>query len=209
LGLALRDRRLPKAWALFGCAAASGYELALRPWMRNWGASAEERIRAMPGDDLVADPAIEVNHAVTIEAPVADVWPWLAQIGQDRGGFYSYEWLENLAGCEMRNADRVHPEWQRREIGELVPLHPAAPGLAVSVFEPGHCIGLEGWGVFAVEPVGTGSTRLLARGRIPRGTAKVLYRSLLELPHFIMQRKMLLGIKARAESTPGSAGPQT
>ena len=66
--------------------------------------------KALPGDGLVLEPAIESTRAIIIRAPVEEVWPWLAQIGQDRGGFYSYEWLENLAGCRMRNADRVHPE---------------------------------------------------------------------------------------------------
>jgi len=79
--------------------------------MRSWRATPAETKRALPGDELVPEPRIQITHAVTIAAPVERVWPWLAQIGQDRGGFYSYEWLENLAGCEMRNADRVHPEW--------------------------------------------------------------------------------------------------
>jgi hypothetical protein len=81
-----------------------------------------------------------------VEAPREAVWPWLAQIGQDRGGFYSNEWLENLAGCRMRNAERIHPEWQHREIGEKVMLHPLN-GLPVKRFAPGREIGLEGWGL--------------------------------------------------------------
>ena len=141
-----------------------------------------------------------MTQAVTVAAPPEDVWPWLAQIGQDRGGFYSYEWLENLAGCEMQNANRVHPEWQHREIGEPVMLHPAAPGLPVTVFEPGHAIGLEGWGVFLIEPAAAGQARLIAHGRLPRGKPTIFYRALLEIPHFVMQRKMLLGIKQRAEA---------
>ena len=88
-------------------------------------------------------------------APIEAVWPWLAQLGQERGGFDSYEWLENLAECEMRNADRIHPEWQHREVGEIVHLHPAG-GLRVSLFEPGRALGLDGWGTFSLEPVGQG-----------------------------------------------------
>lgn len=202
---ALKRRRPPPA-ALALAGAAVAYEIAVAPWMRRWGSTGEERRRALPGDDLVPDPAIVIDHAVTIAAAPREVWPWLAQIGQDRGGFYSYEWLENLAGCEMRNADRVHPEWQRRELGEPVMLHPAAPGLPVTVFEPERAIGLEGWGVFLVEPSEDGAeTRLIARGRIPRGPAAAFYRALLEIPHFVMQRKMLLGIKRRAEAATGSA----
>jgi hypothetical protein len=66
----------------------------------------------LPGDDLVPDPGYE--HTRDVRAPAEEVWPWLAQIGQGRGGFYSYEWLENLAGCDIHNADEIRPEWQRR-----------------------------------------------------------------------------------------------
>jgi hypothetical protein len=148
----------------------------------------------------VSDPGIAIDHAVTIEAPPDRVWPWLAQIGQDRGGFYSYEWLENLAGCRMRNAGRIHREWQRREVGETVMLHPLAPGMPVTIVEPPRVLGLEGWGVFLVEPWAADRCRLLVRGRIPKGLPSLLYRPTLAVPHFVMERRMLLGIKDRAES---------
>jgi hypothetical protein len=193
-------RRPPRPSTLLGAAAAVGYQFTAKPWMRSWGATLAERRRTLPGDELVPEPRIQITHAVTISAPVERVWPWLAQIGQDRGGFYSYEWLENLAGCEMRNADRIHPEWQQRQVGELVPLHPATPGLAVTIFEPRRVIGLEGWGIFLVEPAGSETTRLIARGRIPSGLSCLAYEALLDVPHFVMQRKMLLEIKARAEA---------
>ena len=145
-----------------------------------------------------ADPAVHSTRAVTVEAPPEAVWPWLAQLGQDRAGFYSYDWLENLAGCEMHNADAVHAEWQRREPGETVYLHPLR-GLPVARFEPGHVLVLEGWGAFVLEPHGPGCTRLIARGRAPRGIGAVTNALLMEIPHFLMERKMLLGIKERAE----------
>ena len=91
--------------------------------MQRWGATDEERRKPLPGDELVADPVTTSTRAITVDAPVEAVWPLLAQIGQDRGGFYSYDWLENLAGCKMHNADRVHPERQQRVIGEVVKLH--------------------------------------------------------------------------------------
>lgn len=199
LGRALASGRRPRTATLAAAGALSAYALVLRPRMRTWGASAEETGRRLPGDELVHDPGVEITQAVTIAAPPDQVWPWLAQLGQDRGGFYSYEWLENLAGCEMRNADRVHPEWQHREVGEEVPLHPLN-GLRVTIFEPGRVIGLEGWGTFSVEAAGPGRSRLIARGRIPRGAPSLVYAALVEIPHFIMQRKMLLGIKQRAEA---------
>jgi len=187
-----------KPLAGVGAALTAGYLLAGRPWLRRWGATDDELTRVLPGDDLVPDPAINSTWSVTVNAPAAAVWPWLAQLGQDRGGFYSYEWMENLAGCRLRNADRIHPEWQDRDVGETVPLHPSA-GLPLAVFEPGRAYVLDGWGAFVLEPVDEYTTRLISRTRVKRGLQAWMYALLTELPHFIMQRKMLLGIKQRAE----------
>ncbi len=190
--------RPPGPFAALGTGALLVYVLAVRPRIRNWGARPEEIRMPLPGDQLEPDPVMQTTRAVTIAAPVEEVWPWLAQLGQERGGFYSYEWLENLAGCEMRNAEEIHPEWQHREVGETIMLHPAA-GLEVTLFEPGRVFGIEGWGAFVLEPEGEGRTRLLARGRAPREPLKMAYATLLEIPHFVMERRMLLGIKERAE----------
>jgi hypothetical protein len=195
--------RRPPSAAVAGVAALAGYVLVARPWLRNWGATPAERTKALPGDELVDDPGGQTTRAVTVGAPVEEVWPWLAQIGQDRGGFYSYEWLENLAGCRLRNADRIHPEWQRREVGETVLLHPAQ-GLKLARFDVNRALAFEGGWYFVLEPQ-DGRTRLIARGRIPRGLASAAYAALLELPHFVMERKMLLGIKERVEAA-GDAG---
>lgn len=197
---ALLGFRRPPPLAIAGSAAIAVYILVLRPRHLRWGAEPGDLERALPGDELLPDCATQILHAVTIDAPPEEVWPWLAQIGQDRGGFYSYEWLENLAGCQMRNADEVHPEWQHRERGETVFLHPAG-GMSVTVFEPGRAIGLENWGTFALEPAGPARTRLLARGRVPPGLLAAPYAALWEIPHFAMERRMLLGIKERAERT--------
>lgn len=166
--------------------------------MLRWGATGADLERVLPGHETGAGPTAHMTNAVRIDAPAEAVWPWIAQIGQDRGGFYSYTWLENLAGCRMRNADRVHPEWQHREIGETVLLHPAT-GLNVLRPEPGHALVLEGDWSLVVEPDGPGRCRLLARSPAPSSLAGTAYGLLLELPHFIMQRRMLLEIKRRAE----------
>jgi hypothetical protein len=197
---AVLSLRRPKPLALLGTAATALYALVIRPWHLCWGAVPEDEERSLPGDEFLPEDGTQIIHAVTIDAPVEEVWPWLAQLGQDRGGFYSYEWLENLAGCEMKNADRIHPEWQHREVGDTVHLHPAG-GLRVTVFEPGRALGLEGWGTFAVEPAGAGRTRLIARGGVPRGVGAAAYGLLMEIPHFLMERRMLLGIKERAEGS--------
>lgn len=194
---ALATGRRPSVLALAGSATLLAYAGLVRPRIRTWGATPEESSTALPGDDLVEDAGLQTTRAVTIAAPVGEVWPWLAQIGQDRGGFYSYEWLENLAGCQMRNADRVHPEWQERTVGETVLLHPAN-GLTLARFEPNRLYALEGGWFFVLQPDG-GRTRLIARGRVARGLASVAYGILLELPHFLMERKMLLGVKERVE----------
>ncbi len=195
---ALSRGRRPPPLAAAGVAATALYALRVRPWLLRWGARPSEIEGALPGDELLPDPGAQSTRAVTIDAPVEEVWAWLAQIGQDRAGFYSYEWLENLAGCRMRNADRVHAEWQQRTVGETVLLHPAS-GLRLARFDPGRCYAFErGSWYLALEPEGT-RTRLLARGRSPRGIASIAYSLLLEIPHFVMERKMLLGIKERAE----------
>jgi hypothetical protein len=195
---ALAQGRRPRPLAAAGVVALVLYVLKVRPWFLSWGSTPEERQKSMPEDELTPEGGLGFTRAVTVEVPVEDVWPWLAQIGQDRGGFYSYEWLENLAGCRMRNADRIHPEWQHRRVGETVLLHPAN-GLRLLKFEPNRSLALENWGAFVVEPLDEGRTRLIARNRRRRGLAAAAYAGLLEIPHFIMERKMLLGIKARAE----------
>jgi hypothetical protein len=195
--------RRPPAWAAAGTAALAGHLLLVRPWMRDWGATPEERVMPLPGDELTPEPAVQATRAIGIAAPPERVWPWLAQIGQDRGGFYSWAWAENLAGCRMRNADRIHPEWQHREVGETVYLHPAT-GLPVGRFDPPEVIALTGWGAFVVRPGPGGGTRLIARNRQRRGPGYLVYALLVELPHVVMERAMLRGIRARAER--GAAG---
>jgi len=152
------------------------------------------------GDDTVPRPSVQHTRAVTIDAPTKQVWRWLAQIGQDRAGFYSYTWLENLAGCRMRNADRVHPEWQQRETGDQLLLHHET-GLQVLAVDAGRSLTLDcGW-YFVLECDGPDRSRLLARWRIASGPLNVAFALLFDLPHFLMERKMLLGIKSRAENT--------
>ncbi|MDP1848578.1 MAG: hypothetical protein Q8K79_12365 [Solirubrobacteraceae bacterium] len=191
--------RPPRPGALGVVAAAAAYAGLVRPWMRRWGASDADLARALPGDDVCPDPGLEQTHAIAIDAPAEDVWPWVAQLGQDRGGFYSYTFLENLAGCRMRNADRIHPEWQDRRVGDTVLLHPSS-GLEILRLDAGRAIVFEGGWALAIEPDGPGRCRLLARFRFPRGALSIGYALLLELPHFVMERKMLLEIKRRAEA---------
>ena len=196
----LRRHHRPSRPVALASGLVGAYLAVGRPLMLHWGATCEDLHKSLPGDERVPAPAVQSTRAVTIEAPPEAVWPWLAQIGQDRAGFYSYEWLENLAGCHMHNADEIHPEWQHREPGETVYLHPHK-GLPITRFEPGRVYAIENWGAFVLEPHGPGDTRLIARGRTPRGIGALANALLMEIPHFVMERKMLLGIKERAERT--------
>jgi hypothetical protein len=175
-----------------------------RPWLRRWGSTSSERARRLPGD-ADARPLVTSTRAVTVQAPADEVWRWLVQIGQDRGGFYSYDWLENLAGCRLHSAGGIQQEWQHREAGDPLFLFPGYATRFTTV-DPPHALVIEGWGSYVVEPVDACTCRLLARAHAPRDAGGVAYVLLIELPHAIMERRMLLGIKERAEgrlSPPG------
>ena len=196
----------------------------LRPWRTRWGATDDEIRQTLPGDDLVPIPKWSYAQAITIRAPADQVWPWLAQIGQGRGGFYSYEWLENLVGCDIHNADRILTEFQSLKAGDGIKLHPQAPAYAVAIVEPRRAIVLHGdtrlggvpvpasstkgdyfastWGFYLI-PHDDGTTRLIARFRSDyndKFANMLMYGPpLVEPISCVMQRKMLLGIQQRAE----------
>jgi hypothetical protein len=188
-------------------AAALLYWSFVRPWHLSWGATDEELKRLLPGDELApARPRLNATRALTINAPAADVWPWLVQIGQNRGGFYSYTLLENLVGCHMSNADRINPEWQSLNAGDSIWLHPKAPPVKVLSVDAGKSIVLERTWAFVLLPIGEQKTRLIIRGQGNYNPDLgntflnfLLWRVLFEPVHFIMERKMMLGIKRRAE----------
>jgi hypothetical protein len=193
-------------------AAIGAYALLLRPWHLRWGATDDEVQRALPGDELVAHPKVNATHAITIHAPVEDVWAWLVQIGQGRGGFYSYAWLENLVGCHMRNASRIHPEWQHLQEGDAILLHPKAPPVPVNYIDPGRVLVLGASWCFYLYPLTATTTRLIVRNRgdyAPQHQNPfvnfILWRVLFEPAHFIMERKMLRGLQQRAEAVSSHA----
>ncbi len=204
-----------------------------RGWRGRWGAGAQTAARRYPGDDLVPRPRWGWTHGIQVEAPAADVWPWVAQIGADRGGFYSYQWLENLIGCQVSNAGTVHPEWAAREGGELR-LHPKAPPLRIVSVEPGRALVAymapvrsmsaadrqgepphahaparketrwmtASW-LFLVEPAGPARCRVISRYRCDTSddllTRLQFGPAIIEPVSFAMDRRMLIGIKQRAE----------
>jgi hypothetical protein len=178
--------------------------------------------QTLPGDELIANPAFVTTKAVTIQAPPEAVWPWLMQLGVDRGGMYSYLWIENwLLRLNVQNSDEIRPEWQTLHVGDFIRFTPQdyalnpGPGLYIMALEPNYaligCFGLEssppdcGKGAtwqFVLEPQENGATRLLLRSRggdsgsaWATATAKVA-----QAFQFYMERKMLIEIQARAES---------
>jgi hypothetical protein len=180
--------------------------LLVRPKLVRWGATDDEVAATLPGDEHVPSPDTDSTRAVTIHAPVRDVWPWLAQLGQHRGGFYSYAQLENLVGCHMRNADHIVPEWQSIAPGDMVSLHPKV-ALKVLQVQPERTIVLERDWSFHLRPIDQHATRLIVRSRGVYETPDLklpllnflYWRGIFEPGHFIMERKMMLGIKERAE----------
>jgi hypothetical protein len=205
------------AWAIGGVGLLYAFAVvAMRPVYLRWGTTPEERTATLLGDDLVKHARYRVDHAITIRAPADSVWPWLAQLGQDRAGFYSYAWLERLVGDDIHNTNRVHPEWQRLGVGDTVFATQADyfggrlghPGWRVTAVEPGRALYLENWGAFVLRPIDSATTRLVIRTR-GAGTPSFTMVALgpfnvfvFEPAHFIMQRGMMRGIRSRAEAAP-------
>ena len=201
------------------CAAAVGAATLVEARrFRDWGATKGECAATLPGDELVADPADVTTRAVTIEAPADEVWRWLVQIGQDRGGLYSYDWLENLAGLGIHNTNEIREEWQHLAVGDRVRLVPPGwlglrDGMALPVarLEPGRSIVLRQqppempWDAvwsFHVLRHGPGRCRLVSRGRAARqGRSAWMAAQVMDPITLLMTRRMLLGIKARAEAS--------
>lgn len=204
--------RLRRALGLRSVALSSvAVVLARRRYLR-WGATGEEVNMALPGDELLPRADLTATRAITIRAAVDRVWPWIAQLGQARGGFYSYDSLENLVGCEIHSADRIVPEWQATAVGDEVRLHPEV-ALIVALMEPGQALVLRGgipmgqvappydftW-TFVLRSERDGATRLIVRERYgySRWWASLIVEPA-ELISFVMSRRMLRGIRARAE----------
>ena len=131
--------------AFAGAAAAAGYVLAVRPRMLTWGATPDEVARSLPGDELVPDPKMEATHAITIRAAAPEVWPWLVQIGHQRAGWYSYDWIHRLMGVAgsvehpRRSAERILPRLQDLEVGDVVEIAPDM-GYNVVDIQPGRAL---------------------------------------------------------------------
>lgn len=197
-------------------AAGAVYRALLRRRILNWGATEREAAERLPGDELLEDADGVATRAITIDAPPSAVWPWIAQMGPSpRGGAYTYDWIENLFGLGMHSADEILPEFQDMKVGDEYQLGPNRPSMRVEVLEPERFLVFrfedQTWvWIFALVPE-DGMTRLLSRNRIatPYASAptRLFNMMVMEPGSLVMERKMLLGIKERAERLAGERGP--
>jgi hypothetical protein len=182
--------------------------IALTPWMDRWGAIKDEIAASFPGDELVPSPRVVYNRAITVNASPEQIYPWIVQLGAEKGGMYSYSWFEtHILQCELINADRIHEEWQGLKVGDQVKMCPGdfgPPPYEVALMESNSTIVMghyengewsDTWH-FVLIPYTDGTTRLVLRSRDAKSG---LFWDVMRPGEFIMVRGMLLGIKQRAE----------
>ena len=213
--------RTDKGVALaLAAATAIGYRRFGRPWHERWGATDEEFTASLPGDDLIRHPDAQVTRAISISAPADAVWAWLVQIGADRGGFYSYDRLEDLFRLGIHRANEIVPEWQHRSVGDLVYgdakgrggwyVMDARPNgdlvLQTGDYKTGRPASLadgalmEFTWAFVLREAVDGTTRLLVRERVAfRNEVARVVMAPVGLISFVMTQKMMREIKQRAE----------
>ncbi|MFC1998523.1 hypothetical protein ACFLVR_02635 [Chloroflexota bacterium] len=197
----------------------------LRSKYRKWGSTEEELSRELPGDELIKEMKGWYNHAITIKAAPADVWPWIVQLGQNKGGFYSYELLENVAGSKIHNVDRIVAEFQDTAVGDAVMMTPKAAPYILTAIEPGRAFVLrlrvnlatndtvdveeplpekyqDGSWLFLIEETSEGATRMITRSRNDWNQSKTntFFYGLFGIISIVMDRKLLKGIRKRAEA---------
>ncbi|HYM59739.1 MAG TPA: SRPBCC family protein [Thermoanaerobaculia bacterium] len=194
--------------AAAAAAAGAAYHFLFRPWHVSWGTTRDERDRKMPLDELIENPNYLTNRAVTINAPAEKIWPWLVQMGElPRGGFYTYSWIERLLGMRTENATAILQDFQQLKPGD--PLDRDG-NLVVKALVPNRFLvrgppaGVpSGDATWTIELVAAGDnvTRLISRvrARIAPNMRGAFWVALLDPGQFIMERKWLHGVKARAE----------
>jgi hypothetical protein len=202
------DRVSGAACTFIGLAAVAHlvYSWLLRPWHLEWGSTADEVRRSMPGDELVPHPTLCATRGITIDAPPSRVWPWLVQMGgYTRAGWYSYDRFDN---ADVPSADRVVPELQDLQVGDVLRTSPD-DGFVVRAIEPGHALVLD------LQRDGSRITSVPMLYRLPDGRTRLVFRVrayfrprhrpfalVFDVGDFIFMRRQLLGIKSRAEGRP-------
>jgi len=192
--------------------------IVLMPWMDRYGATDSEIAASFSGDELVQSPRITYTRAVSINASPEEIYPWIVQLGAEKGGMYSYEWFEtNILRCELINADRIHGEWQNLKVGDPMKMCPGTfgpPPYEIAMLEPNRAIvmghrengdWIEVW-QFILAPQNDGTTRLVIRSR---SVAEGWFWDAIRPGEFVMMRGMMLGIKERAERLAETRGLPT
>jgi hypothetical protein len=195
-----------------------------RPGLRKWGSTEEELSRELPGDELVKEVKGWYNHAITINTASANVWPWIMQLGQNKGGFYSYELLENIVGCNIHNADEIVADFQNTVVGDRVAMSPKGAPYIVTAIDQGRTFVLRlrvnlqtqetvdiakplppkyqdsSWLLF-LDETDKGTTRLITRSRNDWNQSRIntFFYGIFGVISMVMDRKMIKGIKKRAE----------
>jgi hypothetical protein len=205
-------RRGTRTRIFAGVALATGlwaatYPVLFRRRCLTWGATPDEVARVLPGDDLLASADIVSTRSIAVDAPPSAIWPWLIQMGSGRGGAYTYDWIENLFGLGMHSATEILPQFQDVKVGDEMQLGPNRPKMRVEIFEPERVFTVRfedgNWvWIFALIPE-QNATKLVSRNRIATPNASLparLFNLLFMEPgSLVMERKMLLEIKHRAE----------
>jgi hypothetical protein len=199
-----RTARIAVGAAAAGAGLLAAYWKIVRPWAMRWGATEEEAARPLPGDEVVTKPDYVATRAITIHAPPQDVWPWLVQIGSGRAGWYTYDRIDNAG---VPSATELIPQLQQLQVGDLIPMVAGKDiGVRVKELDPDRRMlwwdeqGEYSW-EWLLEPIDQQTTRLLNRLRVTRHpwTRKMLYELVAANGDIVMQRKLLRGIKQRAE----------
>lgn len=203
-------------FAVIGAGLVGAYAVIIRPWHQRWGATTAEAEAPMAGDNVIPMPNWLVTRAVSIRAVPSMVWPWLVQMGYRRGGLYTYDWLDRVAGVLDRpSADSVLPEFQNLAVGDTIPIA-NDPGWPVAALEHERLLVLDihrprmhiTWSFLLIPEKESGGTRLVLRyrGFMQPRLAELPFYGFLDVAEFVMSRKMLLGIKRRAEHLAASTG---
>ena len=192
------------------------YWFPIRRWMGHWGARSSDLTRVMAGDGLIVDPTFVYTMAATVDTQPEDIWPWLVQMGYQRGGLYSYDWLDRLFGfLDRPSATRVLPEFQHLALGDKIPVG-RGPSWPVAVIEPDRALvldmrnmnGFDWVWQFGLYPFDGTRTQIVSRSSVRPLTIWAWLFSLLaiEPAGFLMTRRMLLGLKQRAETQRAKQG---
>ncbi len=206
-----RAARPLRSLMALGTTLVIAYVAVIRPWMLSWGSTEEERAWSLPGDDLVANPTQITTRVLTIQALPHEIWPWLVQMGQDRAGFYTHNWVEKLLMSGIPNVHEIHSEWQELSVGDLMrtnrELQPGHPlGWPVAIVEPDRALVVRskslprGTYAFVLDPVDQQATRLIVRDRAMWSWWQYPFMLLVYEPlHAYMETGLLQGVKKRVE----------